>query len=86
MNKLDYLAQKEEELRKLNEQLDSKQGNLLKKVQNMGENAPTESDLNRKDIFANNAWTVNPPKEEEPEEDDYEEDKMPEEEEAEEAG
>jgi len=32
MNKLDYLAQKEEELRKLNEQLDSKQGDLLKEA------------------------------------------------------
>ena len=32
MNKLDYLAQKEEELRKLNEQLDSKQDNLLKQA------------------------------------------------------
>ena len=30
MNKLDYLAQKEEELRKLNEQLDSRQANFKK--------------------------------------------------------
>ena len=40
MNKLDYLAQKEEELRKLNDQLDAKNKNL----------------------FENNAWTVNAPK------------------------
>jgi hypothetical protein len=30
MNKLDYLAQKEEELRKLNEQLDQRQHSILK--------------------------------------------------------
>ena len=30
MNKLDYLAQKEEELRKLNEQLDKRQHSILK--------------------------------------------------------
>jgi hypothetical protein len=30
MNKLDYLAQKEEELRKLNEQLDKRQHSIMK--------------------------------------------------------
>ena len=29
MNKLDYLAQKEEELRKLNDQLDQRKNNIL---------------------------------------------------------
>ena len=29
MNKLDYLAQKEEELRKLNEQLDQRKNNIM---------------------------------------------------------
>ena len=38
MDKLDYLAQQEEQLRKLNEQLDVKKTNLLKNV---------EQDVNR---------------------------------------
>ena len=33
MNKLDYLAQKEEELRKLNEQLDKRQHSIMKEQQ-----------------------------------------------------
>jgi hypothetical protein len=33
MNKLDYLAQKEEELRKLNEQLDKRQHSIMKDQQ-----------------------------------------------------
>ena len=49
MNKLDYLAQKEEELRKLNEQLDSKHDDAMKL------NEP------KKDLFANNNWTVKEP-------------------------
>ena len=65
MNKLDYLAQKEEELRKLNEQLDSRKTDLLQQ-----EEEP------KKDIFANNAWTVNNVPEQPPEEEDkYEEEK-----------
>ena len=55
MNKLDYLAQKEEELRKLNEALDRKQDKLEEKtseVQNRG-----------KDLFDNSNWVVNDPAE-----------------------
>lgn len=58
MNKLDYLAQKEEELRKINEMLDSQKDTVLKKAQNFSEK-PLEQP--KKDIFTNNAWTFNEP-------------------------
>lgn len=88
MNKLDYLAQKEEELRKLNDQLDSKQGDLLKqanKVENLPQPSATEPP---KDLFSNNQWTFKgEPKEESPkeqieEEDNYSDDQSDEDQEA----
>ena len=55
MNKLDYLAQKEEELRKLNDQLDNKQQNLLKDIESSTSKPP------QKDLFANDMWKVHQP-------------------------
>lgn len=52
MNKLDYLAQKEEELRKLNEQLEVKREKTAEEVE--------EETKKEKDLFANAAWTVKP--------------------------
>lgn len=61
MDKLDYLAQQEEALRKLNEQLDAKKSDLLKNADEVANKQAEPADL-----FANAAWTVNePPKEEE---------------------
>ena len=62
MNKLDYLAQQEEQLRKLNEQLDAKQSDLLKNADDVAKQAEAPPDL-----FANAAWTVNEPAKEEQE-------------------
>ena len=80
MNKLDYLAQKEEELRKLKDQLDDRRDQMLQN----SETKPTQDEIQNKekmDLFANNAWTVNEPAPEEEkkqapvdQEDDYEED------------
>jgi hypothetical protein len=60
MNKLDYLAQQEEQLRKLNEQLDAKQSDLLKNADEVAKKEEAPADL-----FANAAWTVNEPAKEE---------------------
>ena len=63
MNKLDYLAQKEEELRKLNDQLDSKskvlkdnQADLENKKEEEGEQIVEQKG---KELFTNNNWVLN---------------------------
>ena len=59
MDKLDYLAQKEEELRKLNDKMDSKQADLLQNVQDI-ESSVKLGKADEKDLFTgNNAWKVN---------------------------
>ena len=55
MDKLDYLAQQEEQLRKLNDQLDAKKTDLMKNV-DQEVNEPE-----KKDIFKNDAWTFKEP-------------------------
>lgn len=60
MNKLDYLAQKEEELRKLNEQLDNKK-KVLMDNQAEAEKEQDEQIVEQKgkDLFSNNNWILN---------------------------
>ena len=61
MDKLDYLAQQEEQLRKLNEQLDAKKTDLLKNVEQDVSGTPAEGQAEKKDLFANAAWTMHEP-------------------------
>ena len=61
MDKLDYLAQQEEQLRKLNEQLDAKKTDLLKNVEQDVSGMPAEGQAEKKDLFANAAWTMQEP-------------------------
>ncbi len=49
MNKLDYLAQKEEELRKLNDQLDNRQANFKKENDLAAVKQKSEEDENYDD-------------------------------------
>ena len=56
MDKLDYLAQQEEYLRKLNEQLDAKKTDLLKNVEQDVGGTPADTKSEKKDLFANAAW------------------------------
>jgi ABC-type transporter Mla subunit MlaD len=61
MNKLDYLAQKEEELRKLNDQLDSKTKVLMENQESVEKEDEqiVEKKASEKDLFSNNQWMVN---------------------------
>jgi hypothetical protein len=66
MNKLDYLAQKEEELRKLNEQLDQRKVNILSKQpaeETLSDPLADSLDARRthKNPFEENAAAVNVP-------------------------
>jgi hypothetical protein len=45
MNKLDYLAQKEEELRKLNDQLDQRKNNILSQPNPAANTDPLDDSL-----------------------------------------
>ena len=74
MDKLDYLAQQEEQLRKLNDQLDAKKDDLLKNVeQDVNEPPASNEPGEKKDFFANAAWNLNEPAKHEVDslEDDY---------------
>ena len=60
MNKLDYLAQKEEELRKLNEQLDNKKKVLMdNQAEAQKEQDEQIVEQKGKDLFSNNNWILN---------------------------
>lgn len=83
MNKLDYLAQKEEELRKLNEQLDSRKVNIMQNIEATADDHPeekyddgfeeAEEEEEKKDLFKNDAWQINQPPAQEQEDEDEEE-------------
>ena len=60
MNKLDYLAQKEEELRKLNEQLDNKKKVLMDNQAEVEKEQDEQIvEQKGKDLFSNNNWILN---------------------------